>query len=410
MTTQLTLFAASLLIACGSAAQMLYPTYSDSAITHSTIEVDGVFELQATSLKREFSNTLLFGGFIDEDMKNRSFSHHGTANRFGLNANAEIRYVHGSGGFLNRDSIAWMVKAGYTVVGNLNYTTDAFGLLFYGNESYIGGTADFSNTRLDFAQFQKIGFGVVNKKDKSSVTLNVVNVQNYADGYIRKGELTQNDDASQIDLDIDGDFRYTENSTFSNGLGVAIDLDYRIRTAWGKSRTTFQVSVQNIGFAYMYNGMARYSADSTYSYSGFDFETITDDNDPFGDDFSVLDSLGIEKSIVKRVVALPGYLQVAKLVDIASEKKIQSFFGLRMYPTFSSVPQAFGGVYWKTADKIHLSGALTYGGFGNLRGGIYATLNVDRLNWMIGTEDVFGSVSKAGYGQSFVTRLLWELN
>lgn len=400
-----------LLLTGSSMAQLMYPTYSDSAIRHSVVELDGVLDMQGTALRREFSSTLLFGGFIDENMKNRSFERHGEVNRFGINVNTEVRYINGSGNFMKRDSVAWMVKAGYVAVGNLNYGQDVFGLLFYGNQSYLNSTAVFTNTRLDFAQFQKIGFGIVNKKDKSSVTLNIVNVQNYIGGSIRKGELTQNEDGSQVDLDIRGQMRATQGSDFSKGIGLAVDVDYRIRVPWGKSHTSFQIAAQNLGFAYMYKGMVQYQVDSNYTYSGFRFNQLTSNSGPFGDkNFSLLDSLGISKRDVKRMVALPGYIQVAKLVDLQSAKKVQSFFGLRMYPTFSSIPQVFGGAYWKTCQKVHLSAALTYGGFGNFRGGLYATLNFSRASWMIGTEDVYGSVSKSGFGESFVTRLLWKIN
>jgi len=402
--------ALALLIGYTSQAQLLYPSYSDSAITHAVIETDGVFDLQGTSLKREITNTLLFGGFIDESMKGRSFDKHNEINRFGVNATAEIRYINGSGGFMKRDSVAWMVKAGYAAVGNMIYGQDVFGLVFYGNSSYLNTTAELTNTRLDFMQFQKIGFGIVNKKDKSYIALNLINVQNYIDGHIQKGELTQNEDGSQIDLLLKGEMRSTTGANFSKGLGVGIDIDYRIRVPWGKSFTSFQVSAQNIGFAYMNSGLDKYVVDSTYTYSGFDFNTLTSNAKPFSDDFSLLDSLNIEKHTVKRVVALPGYLQVMKLVDLNSSKKVQSFFGLRMYPTFSSIPQIFAGAYWKATSLFHFSASGTYGGFGNFRGGIYATLNLKRVNWMIGTEDVFGSVSKLGFGESFVTRLLWKIN
>lgn len=404
------LLAGLLLIAGNASAQLLYPMFSDSNLRTNLLEVDGIADYQATSIKRELSGKLVWGGYIDNDVKDRSLKKHGDVNRIGGNLNSEVRYIHGGGHLFKWDSLTWMVKGGYTAVGNLNYATDAFELIFYGNGNYIGGTADFSNTRLDFARFQKIGFGVVGKKYGSSLTLNFVNVQDYADGYVRKGELTQNDDGSQVDLLLEGDFRTTTGSQFSKGMGVSLDLDYRILVPWGKTKTTFQVMAQNVGFAYMFAGLDMYSVDSSYSYSGFDFDMLTDGSDPFGDDFSVLDSLGIDHSMKKRVVALPGYLQVAKLVDPLSEKKVQSFFGLRLYPTFSSIPQVFAGAYWKAAGIFHVSGALTYGGFGNLRGGLFASLNFDRVHWMIGTEDVFGSVSSAGFGSSVVTRLLWKLN
>ena len=113
----------------------------------------------------------------------------------------------------------------------------------------------------------------------------------------------------------------TTGANFNKGLGLSLDVDYRILVPWGKNSTTFQVLAQNMGVAYMYGGMQKIAVDSSYSYSGFDFETLTSDSNPFGDDFSILDSLGVERRDVKRFIPLPGYLQVAKLVDVTSAKK-----------------------------------------------------------------------------------------
>jgi len=391
--------------------QLLYPVSSDSMLQHDLIEVDGVFEYQGTAMKREFTNTLLFGGYIDESMKDRSFSKHNSTNRFGANGNGEIRFVRGSGKLFKRDSVTWMVKAGYVAVGNLQYGQDAFGLLFYGNSSYLNSTAILTNTKLDFTQFQKIGFGIVNKKNKSSFTLNLVNVQNYAEGFIRKGEISQNEDGSQIDMIMHGDFQYTQGSSFNKGLGASVDIDYRIRVPWLKqSFTTFQISAQNLGFAHIYKGVKSYEVDSNYTYSGFDFDAFRDGNNPFGSDFSLLDSLGIQSHDVKKTIFLPGYIQASKLIDIDSPKKVQSFFGIRLYPTFGSVPLVFAGAYWKAASFLHASASVSYGSFGNLKAGIYATLRLEKVMLMVGTDNIVGVVSKAGFGESVVTKLVWKLN
>ena len=401
-----------LLLASGAvSAQLIYPAYGDSVfLTQNVIELEGVGEYQGSAIRREFSNTLVFGGFIDTDMKDRSLSHHEEINRFGGNATTEIRYIHGKGRLFGRDSLTWMVKAGYTAIGNLNYGKDVFGLAFYGNTAYLNNTAILTNTSFDFAAFQKIGFALVSKKNSSSVTLNLINVQHYADGVIRKGELKQNEDASQLDLLLNGNFRFTEGTSMSKGLGAAIDIDYRIRVPWGKSFTTFQISGQNLGFAYLHQGLRRYETDSSYSYDGFDLDQFRDDENPLGDDFSLLDSLGIRSDTVKRAIMLPGYIQAAKLVDFNSARKLQSYFGIRLYPTFNSVPLLFAGVYWKAAKFLHASASLSYGNFGNLKGGLYATLVFDKFNWMIGTDNLVGVVARAGSGESVVTKLVWKLN
>lgn len=393
-----------------SAAQFSYPVLSDSVYTANRLELDGGVDLHGTSLKRELFGTLIWGGAISDEMKDRSFAKHSDVNRFGITANNELRYFHGKGRVLRRDSISWGVKAGYFAVGNLTYGTDVFGLVFYGNEEYLSNTATFSNTRLNFTQFQKVGFGLFDKYTGSSLFLNLVNVQNYADLNIRKGELTQNEDGSQVDLDLRGDFSQTVGSSFSKGIGLALDIDYRLEVPWMKDgKTWFQISAQNLGLAYMHTGVTNYSVDSNYTYTGFQLNQLTNGSSVFGDDFSILDSMGIQKITKHPWIKLPGYVQAMKLIDPNASQKMQSFFGVRLYPTLNSVPSVFAGAYWKVISPVALSGALAYGGFGGFRTGVYLTYTAKSVNLVIGSEDVVGLVSASGLGQSFLTRLTWKL-
>lgn len=408
-TTIFTILIAILSISNPISAQFNAPTYSDSALSQPVLELDGLLDYQATSLRRELTDILLFGGYIDQDIKDRSFDKHQEINRFGININNEIRYIHGKGSIFKRDSLTWLLKAGYFAVGGATYGKDVFGLLFYGNDQYLGQTTLLTNTRVEFTQFQKVGFGILNKNTKSSITLNMVNVQNYFDAYIRKGELTQTDDGSQIDLLLNGELKTTDSKNFNKGLGLGIDIDFRVRVPWGKSTSTIQLSAQNLGFAYLYDGVKTYEVDSSYSYSGFQFNSFTDSSNAFSDDFSLLDSLGVQQTTKKRTIVLPGYIQAMKLVDLNSSKKIQSFFGIRFYPTFNSIPSIFAGAYWKIVPKFHLSSSISYGGFGLFRAGIYMTLKLNKINITMGSDDGFGLVSKQGFGTSLLTRISYKL-
>jgi hypothetical protein len=400
-----------LLSSAGGFSQLLYPQYQDTSVSNR-LEIDGIAEYAASAIHRDFLNTLAWGGEIDDDMKNRSFGKHKeNGNRAGVNANAEIRYVHRFGKLFG-DSLTWMIKAGYFAVGAANYQEDLFGLAFYGNSSYLGQTLDFDGTNFRFMQFQKIGFGLVSKKRWSSITLNYVNVQNYADAVFRKGSLAFNEDASQVDLGLNGTFRSTYGSSFSKGAGFCVDLDLRIPVGTNSdyaNASVLQLSAQNIGVAFM-KGLQRYDADSNWTYDGFTFDSFRDGNNPVGKDFDLLDSLGVSNDTVRKAVWLPGYIQAAKLVDINSAKKVQSFFGVRFYPVFRGVPLLFAGAYWKALPVLHASASLSYGNFSGFRGGVYLTLALKKLNLAVGTDDVAGLVSPNGYGESFVTRLIWKLN
>lgn len=387
--------------------QTTFPVFRDSLLQSNRLLIQGNLDANGTSMRKDFTNTLAFGGYIDSEMKERTLKSHRTNNRFGVFGSGELTYVSGASSLFKSGKYSWLVKGGYYVVGNVNYTKDAFKLTFYGN-GYLGvDTANLTGTRISGMQFQKAGFGLVHKKTGSSLTLNVVNVQNQFGGYIRNGKLSQDANMDSLSLRLNGDMTYSTGNDFSKGIGFAVDFDLYLKVPWLKDSATFQFTVQNLGTAYMFKSQTRYSPDSTYRYSGFTLDQIQNSGNLFGEDFSLMDSLNVEKEDVKRWVLVPAYIQVMKLVDLASAKKVQSFFGIRFYPTIGIVPTGFAGVFYRFVPRVSVSANAAFGGSSIARAGILFGYHGDKLGIQLGTDDVFGLVSKKGFGQSALIRLSW---
>lgn len=387
--------------------QSTFPVFRDSLLGKNRLLINGNLDITGTSMRKEFVNTLAFGGYIDSEMKDRTLKSTRGNNRIGVFGSGELTYVSGASSLFKSGKYSWLVKGGYYVVGNVNYTKDAFKLTFYGN-SYLGSdTANLTGTRISGMQFQKAGFGFYHKKTGSSLTLNVVNVQNQLGGYIRKGEFSQDPNMDSVSLHLNGDMTYSSGKQFSKGIGFAIDFDYYLKVPWLKDSATFQFSVQNLGAAYMFEPQTSYSPDSTYRYSGFTLDQIKNSGNLFGDNFSLLDSLNVEKKTVKRWVMVPAYIQVMKLVDISSAKKLQSFFGIRFYPTIGIVPTGFAGLFYRFVPRVSASANIAFGGSSTVRGGLMFGYHGNQVGIQLGTDDIYGLVSKKGFGQSAVIRLSW---
>ncbi len=387
--------------------QSTFPLFRDSLLQTNRLNFSGNFDVTGTSMRKEFLNTLAFGGYIDSEMKDRTMKAHRANNRVGAFISGDISYVSGATSLFKSGKYSWLVKAGYYVTGNVNYTKDAFKMTFYGN-SYLGAdTANLTGTRISGMQFQKAGFGFYHRKTGSSLTLNLVNVQNQYGGYIRNGKWYQGADVDSINLRLNGDMTYSEGKDFSKGIGFAVDFDFYLKVPWLKDSATFQFTVQNLGAAYMFKPQTRYFADSTYRFSGFTFDQIKHSGNMFGDNFSLLDSLNIQKKEVKRWVMVPAFIQISKLVDLESAKKLQSFFGIRFYPTIGIVPTGFAGLFYRFIPKVSVSANVAFGGSSIVRGGLMFGYHGNKLGIQLGTDDIYGLVSKRGFGQSALIRLSW---
>ncbi len=387
--------------------QSTFPLFRDSLLQTNRLNFSGNFDVTGTSMRKEFLNTLAFGGYIDSEMKDRTLKAHRANNRVGAFLSGEVSYVSGATSLFKSGKYSWLVKAGYYVTGNVNYTKDAFKMTFYGN-SYLGeDTANLTGTRISGMQFQKAGFGFYHRKTGSSLTLNVVNVQNQYGGYIRNGKWYQGANADSINLRLNGDMTYSSGKDFSKGIGFAVDFDFYLKVPWLKDSATFQFTVQNLGATYMFKPQTQYSADSTYRFSGFTFDQIKNGGNMFGDDFSLLDSLNVQKKEVKRWVMVPAFIQISKLVDLESAKKLQSFFGIRFYPTIGIVPSGFAGLFYRFIPRVSASANVAFGGSSIVRGGLMFAYHGDKLGIQLGTDDIYGLVSKRGFGQSALIRLSW---
>ena len=387
-------------------SQQFIPVQHDTTYYSHEIILTGMAEVSSSALKNEFTNKLIYGGFISDQIKNQTFDKHKNVNRLGLDIMTELEYRNMKVNAFRNDKIGFLVKGGYSILGSAIYTKDAFGLVFYGNSSYLGETADLTGSQFSFISFQKVGFGIINKKTKSNISLNLYNISDFTNGFLRNGSVTTNQDGTSIEVKLDGALNSAIGNSFSKGIGLGVDCDYRIPfIGTNTKRVTVQFLAKNIGVANYHSGIQQYRIDSSYVYDGLKFKEIYGDKSLFRDDFSLLDSLNIEKVVQKKTLFLPGFLQVGKIVDDNNLSKWQSFFGIRLYPSLTFSPLLFIGAHYKANKWLEVGAQATFGGFSNFRIGAYSSIRLK--NWAIGiaSQDVYGMISKKGFGQSLLFRV-----
>lgn len=387
-------------------AQQLLPIQYDTTLYTHEIIVNGMGDFGSTSLRNDLTTKLLYGGQITSHIKDHSFSSHGDINRIGEELNAEIEYRNMNVNAFKNESLGFVIKGGYYSVGSAVYSKDLFGFAFYGNTNYLGEVSDFSGSRAGYIDFQKIGFGCIDKKTKSSITFNLYNVSNLYHASFNKAEVTQNSDGTSITLDLLGGITMTQGNSFSKGLGAGFDLDYRIPMEWrGDKKAIIQFTAKNIGLIHYYTRLKSYSVDSLYEYDGLTINQLYGDNSIFNDDFSWMDTLNVQEISRKANVLLPGYFQIGKIVDDNQQSKWQSFFGIRLYPTLAYNPLLYGGAHFKIKDWLEAGTQLSYGGFSDFRVGVYSNIRYKKWTIGIASQDIYGTISKNGFGQSLLFRM-----
>ncbi|MFA7272947.1 MAG: hypothetical protein WC044_03715 [Crocinitomicaceae bacterium] len=399
-----------LILANSGKSQQSLPIQMDTLLYKYEIIGAGILDYGSTSIQNEFTQKLIYGGFINQAMIDRNSGNHKLQNRAGFDASGEIEFRDYTTRIFNQDKFGYFVRGGYYNYFSTAYSGDVFNLIFNGNSSYKGDTAKFSGTQANLFSFQKIGIGFIHKKSKSNIGLNYYNISGYSDAYIRTGNLAMNADASNLQMDLGGKFNYAEGQKFNKGWGVGLDGDFRLTVKWLNEATAFfQVQLKNIGYMNV-NNVSEYQSDSTYNFSGFKFSQLMGDSAlTFNSSSQVLDSLGIQKRSKTVHAMLPGFIQIGKVVDQQSSKVVQSYFGVRIFTTLNYTPLIYIGGQVKLFDWMKIGIQASHGGYTNFRIGFYTHYDLGKYHIGIGSENLIGALSKSGYGESLHLKLsrLW---
>ena len=386
-------------------SQLLPIGYDTLANNSHEIILNAGLDYTATSVQNDLLSKFIKGGTVTEEIKDNSFDKHGAVNRIGALAGGMLEYRNYNKHLFKKKDWGYLIRAEYNVFAGGLYSKDLYGLAFYGNDRYIGETIDFSGTNMSYMTFQKIGFGMIAAKSKSSVAFNVYNVSDRFTGSFRKGMIVQDANGDSLNLTMDGELQMRNNQKFNQGIGFGVDLDFKVPISWGKRKAYIRFQAYNVGFAYMYEKQKVYTFDTTFNYGGFKFDQLIGEGSLFSDSLDYLDTLGIHTSERNVTVMLPGYLQIGKIVDETYSGQLQSFFGIRLYPSLIYSPYVFAGLDYHPADWVRIGVNASYGGFGKFRAGLYSKFIFGNYSIGLATENVVGLVSKKGMGQSMFINL-----
>ena len=365
----------------------------------------GVVDYASTSLHKSLTQKLFYGGQITDEIKAKSQKLHGGINQFGSDLNAEIEYRNFKVNLLKNKNWGFLVKAGYYSFISAFYSKDLFNLTFYGNQDYLGQSASISGTKFSSYSFQKIGFGWLDKKSKSSITLNVYNLSNQSQASIKTGEIFQSTAIDSVSITYDGKANFSDGTAFFKGLGLGIDGELRFSVPTKKNKPIYyQLLCKNLGFASLIEPASQYSADTVFSFNGLTFNQVLNGANFLDSNFSIIDTLGIKRTTNKKTIFLPGFLQISKLVDSNSDRKLQEFYGVRMFLSSMYTPLVFAGLDYRISlfpkATLNIGVNASYGGFTRYRLGLYSSLKVKNWNLGMASENIIGIT-----GQSLLIRL-----
>ena len=397
------LFALLLSILCWQnvLCQLMIPIQQNTALFQKNHELvfSGIADYQSTSIGKDITKSFFYGGFINDGMKGHTSARQQLINRFGIDLNSEIEYRNHTSKIFKDSTKGFLLKHGIYNFSAIEYAEDVFDLLFYGNSAFIGDTAFLTGSRFDSFTFQKIGFGWFDKYSKSSSTLNAIGVHNIISGRIENGSLYQSASIDSIGLSLDAKYNQSNSNAFC-GFGLAVDIDYRFDMPKNKNeKIYFQLLMRNLGVVCLPK-IRSYSINSNVNYDAYSIDDLMNASTIFNDTEGTLGSFSDSSSSGTDWKLLPALFQFTKLVDRSSMRKLQGFYGARAYLSSSFMPMFFSGMDYHPVKWYRIGLQGSYGGFSNLRWGMYSALKFDRFSLGLASENLFSKT-----GESIILRM-----
>ncbi len=246
-----------------------------------SVSVNLDFDAGSNGMSSALTNKLIWGGYIDNSLKDKSAKHLRQKNNFGVNLNYDVStFIKGNSkfdfliGFKNQEIL------------NATYSKDFYNLMFYGNAPYKGSTANLENCNINALRFQEIKFGAmmhrVDSVGKIGVSLSFLKgEQLFFLNTNKNSSLYTSADGSELIFNSNFNLAISDTNnkrlTGFNGIGASADIFFETsyKSKVGK-RSVLVVNANNIGFIHWLNNSVQYSSDSTLRFSGYTVNNILD--------------------------------------------------------------------------------------------------------------------------------------
>lgn len=269
-------------VTCGGS---LFGQYNTNFINYSQtgrcVSAGLEFDAGSTGMSSRIVNKLIWGGYIDNKLKDASAKNLKAFNNFGLCLNYDASaFLKGNKKF------DYLIGFKGQEILNATYSRDFYNLMFYGNQFYKGKTASLANCNVNALRFQEVKFGVIMHKVDSIAKIGV-------SISVLKGEqlfFIATNKNSGLYTSADGE-EIIFNSNFSlalsdtnnkrlggfNGIGASADLFFETpyKSSFGKN-CLLLVNANNIGFIHWWENSVQYSSDSSLRFTGYQVRNIYD--------------------------------------------------------------------------------------------------------------------------------------
>ncbi len=388
----------------------LYSQYNSEFLnfekTGRSVSINGEYELGSNGIYNGLLNKFIFGGYINNDLKNKSRANMKNVSVLGVNMNYDISVFFG-----RNKRYSYLIGFKDQRIFNASYTKDFYDLLFYGNKPFKGETKNLSGTSINSLRFQEIKLGFIWHKIDSTakvgVSVSFLKGQNLFYIKAKQGSsLYTSADGKEIVFNSDFNMALSDTSNRKNpfaytGIGASADIFFETpyNSNIGKG-SVLTVNANNIGFLHWFDNSVQYNSDSTFKFSGYKINNILDLKD------STLATINRD-SIIKTTtnarhesfnVNIPTNLLIINKIRFTNKFVLGTGFRYLFNSNFK--PYFFVDADYDLTKKITTTLHISYGGYSRLNVGLAVAYNSPKWYLKFGSNSLQGFIlPKNTYGQ-----------
>ena len=367
----------------------------------SQISFDSEINIESNTLENNILNKFLFGGTINQELKNIWLSQFRKNNIVNLELNNGINFTKN----LSSGDLLFSIYDKNHI--NLNINKDLLKLILNGNYEYQEELLSFNSSNLRVTRFQqyKIGYNLRFKKNQISLAISYLQGNHNINIVVNEGSLFTYTNGESLDLNYNINSFITDTSSYnflnSNGNGLAIDFSSTIN--FNRSKINFYVD--NLGYIKWNRKSINNSIDSTFNFNGItinNFNNLYDSILDYNDSYSI--NITDQNIKYKTYITADIGINFQQKVTLYNIKKIMFGINSKWQPLLDNKKLSFkkirqGIIESNYKPKIYISTEIPYKNFSLLcnlnNGGYTKKTNLDlgieinrKFTYKIGSKSI----------------------
>lgn len=357
-----------LLVFASASAQLRNPIYSDWTSGYS-VGAYGRYQLSSNAITSNLAWNVYQGNKLSRKLRENVSGNLSAGNRLGGDAGYGIFAKHLPD---STTGIGWFVHVADKIHLNSKYPKDLLNVVMFGNASFAGKTADFSEIEFNLLMYKQFEVGILKSVQKENGKWNLGFGLSLLTGTrnlqlkISEATLYTDSDGEYLDGEFHGSFRSSSmgKTQFfaANGFGVSGTFSI----GYESEKFGIRLDGDELGFINWKRKLKRTDLDSAFRFEGVEVNLFSADGNPFSSFNldSVVDGFATVREAEAYSVATPGRIRVEGFYSLNSENW-RVYAGVQYRFATGYVPLGYIGTSAPLKKGFFIDGRFAYGGFGS---------------------------------------------